>query len=243
MAGFDTAGRIQNTYVSARNEFGRAPYFWIRYFSPSPAADIFADDAVSESLGAWDSGGPFVGCVSSPYQSRLSGSFAEGQADAQTYAASLLAAWNVVLQLKLPANNQLWCFLDQEYSTGLSLSYWDGWANYIANYNFANLRTYPLYPGLYCAPFSPYPNCTTIAAARGLNVPASVWSSEPEPCGTLMHRPNFDAEQCSSVSRSRAPSHLWQFGEQGGCGYSANVDLDLGNVNVPSYCFRVVARP
>ena len=67
MAGFDTAGRIQNTYVSARNEFGRAPYFWIRYFSPSPAADIFADDAFAESLGAWNSGGPSVGCVSAPY--------------------------------------------------------------------------------------------------------------------------------------------------------------------------------
>ena len=147
MAGFDTAGQIQNTYVSARNEFGRAPYFWIRYFSPSPAADIFADDPVSESLGAWDSGGPFVGCVSAPYQSRLSGSAAEGLADAQTYAASMLAAWNAVGQLKLPANNQLWCYLDQEYSTGLSLSYWDAWADYIAEYNFANLHTYPLYPG------------------------------------------------------------------------------------------------
>ena len=52
MAGYDTAGPIQDTYVSARDEFGRAPAFWIRYFSPSPAADIFADDPVSESLGA-----------------------------------------------------------------------------------------------------------------------------------------------------------------------------------------------
>jgi hypothetical protein len=181
--------------------------------------------------------------VSSPPQHRLSGSFAEGQADAQAYAASMLAAWNAVAQLKLPASNQLWCFLDQEYSTGLSPSYWNGWANYIANYNFANLHTYPLYPALYCAPFSPYPNCTTLAAARGLNIPASVWSSEPEPCGTLRNRPNFNAQQCSSSSRSKVRSHLWQFGEQGGCGYSANVDLDLGDVNMPSYCFRVVARP
>jgi hypothetical protein len=181
--------------------------------------------------------------VSSPPQHRLSGSFAEGQADAQAYAASMLAAWNVVAQLKLPASNQLWCFLDQEYSTGLSPSYWNGWANYLANYNFANLHTYPLYPALYCAPFSPYPNCTTITAARGLNIPASVWSSEPEPCGTLRNRPNFNAQQCSSASHSKVRSHLWQFGEQGGCGYSANVDLDLGDVNMPSYCFRVVARP
>jgi len=243
MAGFDTAGQIQNTYVSARNEFGRAPYFWIRYFSPSPAADIFADDPVSESLGAWNSGGPFVGCVSAPYQSRLSGSAAEGLADAQTYAASMLAAWNAVATLKLPANNQLWCYLDQEYSTGLSQSYWNAWANYIANYNFANLHTYPLYPAIYCDPFSPFPNCTVLAAAKGLDIPASVWSSEPEPCGSLGNPPAFDADECSSVSGSKVPSHLWQYGEQGGCGYSANVDLDLGNVATTSYCFRVVAKP
>lgn len=243
MAGYDTAGPIHDTYVSARDEFGRDPAFWIRYFSPSPAADIFADAAVAESAGAWASGGPFVGCVSAPYQSRLSGSAAEGLADAQTYAASMLAAWNAVAQLKLPASNQLWCYLDQEYSTSLSQSYWDGWANYIANYNFAHLRTYPLYPALYCAPFSPYPNCTTIAAATGLNIPASVWSSEPEPCGTLKNRPNFDPDECSSVSRSKVGSHLWQFGEQDACGFFANVDLDVGNVNTPDYCFRVIADP
>ena len=243
MSGFDTAGPVHRTFQSARREFGQPPRYWIRYFSPSPAADIFADAAVAESAGAWDSGGPFVGCVSSPSQYRLSGSFAEGQADAQAYAASLLAAWNVVAQLKLPANNQLWCFLDQEYSTGLSLSYWDAWANYLANYNFANLRTYPLFPAVYCDPYSPYPNCTVFAAATGINVPASVRSSEPEPCGSLASPPAYDADECSSVSRSKVPSHLWQFGEQVGCGYSANVDLDLGNLNTPSYCFRVVARP
>jgi hypothetical protein len=243
MAGYDTAGPIQDTYVSARNEFGRAPAFWIRYFSPSPAADIFADDPVSESLGAWDSGGPFVGCVSAPYQSRLSGSAAEGLADAQTYAASLLAAWDAVAQLKLPLNNQLWCYLDQEYSTGLSLSYWDAWANYLAEYNFANLHTYPLYPAIYCDPFSPYPNCSVLAAATGVNIPASVWSSEPEPCGSLASPPGYDADECSSVSKSKVGTHLWQFGEQDACGFSANVDLDLGNVTTTNYCFRVVAKP
>jgi hypothetical protein len=238
MAGYDTAGQIQDTYVSAFDEFGEHPAYWIRYFSPSPAADIFSDNALAECEGAWASGGHFVGCVSAPIQSRLSGSAAEGLADAQTYAASLLAAYYDVVPLYLPSNNQLWCFLDQEYSTSLSLSYWDAWANYIANYNFANLGTYPLYPGLYCTPDSPYPNCSTIAAATGLNVPVSVWSSEPEPCGTLLDEPAYDAEECSA-----APTHLWQFGEQGACGYSANVDLDLANVVFDEYCFRVVSDP
>ena len=61
MTGYDTAGRIQDTYVSAHHEFGASPSFWIRYFNPSPAADLFHHDALAESRGAWDSGGAFVG--------------------------------------------------------------------------------------------------------------------------------------------------------------------------------------
>ena len=71
MTGYDTAGSIQNTYAAANSEFGVNPSFWIRYFTPSPAADLFNDDAVAESQGAWDSGGPYVGCISAPRQSRL----------------------------------------------------------------------------------------------------------------------------------------------------------------------------
>jgi hypothetical protein len=157
MTGYDTAGRIQNTYVSAHREFGTHPNFWIRYFTPSPAADLFHEDALAESRGAWDSGGPYIGVISAPRQSRLSGSAAEGHADAQAFAAALLTAYHGVRPLLLPANNQLYCWLDQEYSTSLSLSYWNAWASYLANYNFAGLGTYPLYPCLYCAPHSPYP--------------------------------------------------------------------------------------
>jgi hypothetical protein len=240
MSGYDTAGQIQNTYVSARNEFDRGPAYWIRYFSPSPAADIFSDNAVAESEGAWASGGHFVGPVSAPWQSNLSGSTAQGQADAQTYAASMLSAYYAVGPLVLPSTNMVYCWLDQEYSTSLSLDYLDGWAGYIANYNFAGLHTYPLYPCLYCDPGSPYPNCSTMAGAKGLNVPAAVWSSEPEPCGSLKNPPGWEAERCATV-----PTKLWQYGEQNACGYSANVDLDLGapGFNTPSYCFNVRSDP
>ena len=96
MTGYDTAGRIQNTYVSAHREFGTHPNFWIRYFTPSPAADLFHEDAVAESRGAWDSGGPYIGVISAPKQSRLSGSAAEGHADAQAFAAALLTAYHGV---------------------------------------------------------------------------------------------------------------------------------------------------
>ena len=185
MTGYDTAGRIQDTYESAHSEFGAKPAFWIRYFHPSPAADLFTDEAVDESRGAWDSGAGFVGCISAPYQSRLSGSAAEGHADAQAFAAALLTAYRSVRPLEVPKNNQLYCWLDQEYSTSLSSNYWNAWASYIANYDFAGLGIYPLYPCLYCNPNAPYPSCSTIEMAHGVNVPAAIWSSEPEPCGGL----------------------------------------------------------
>jgi hypothetical protein len=240
MTGYDTAGRIQDTYESAHSEFGAKPAFWIRYFHPSPAADLFTDEAVDESRGAWDSGAGFVGVISAPYQSRLSGSAAEGHADAQAFAAALLAAYRSVRPLEVPTNNQLYCWLDQEYSTSLSPAYWNAWASYLAEYNFAGLGTYPLYPTLYCDPYSPYPNCTTIAKSKGTDIPAAVWSSEPEPCGTVSRPPKWHADVCGTV-----PTRLWQFGEQGACNYSANVDLDVGapGFNMASHCFYLRARP
>jgi hypothetical protein len=216
------------------------PSFWIRYFAPSPAADLFNDDAVAESQGAWDSGGHYVGCISAPRQSRLSGSAAEGHADAQAFAAAMLAAYHAVGPLQLPSGGRLYCWLDQEYSTSLSSNYWNAWANYIANYNFAGLGIYPLYPCLYCNPYAPYPSCSTIAKAHGENVPSAIWSSEPEPCGGLSAPPVWNPEECPTV-----PTRLWQFGEQGACNYSANVDLDLGGPGFVTahYCFYVQSRP
>ena len=240
MTGYDTAGPIHLIYQSAQREFGTHPNFWIRYFTPSPAADLFHEDAVAESRGAWDSGAPYVGCVSAPIQSRLSGSAAEGHADAQAFAAALLTAYHAVRPLMLPANNHLFCWLDQEYSTSLSSSYWNAWANYLADYNFAGLGTYPLYPCLYCDPYSPYPNCSTIAKSRGIDRPAAIWSSEPEPCETVANPPRWRADRCAT-----APTLLWQFGEQGACNLSADVDLDVGAPGhaQASYCFRLEYRP
>ena len=240
MTGYDTAGAIQDTYPSAHKEFGANPSFWLRYFHPSPAAYLFEDDAIEESRGAWDSGAPSVGCISSPLQYRLSGSAAEGQADAQAFAAAMLTAYHAVSPLLLSSNGKLYCWLDQEYSTSLGSSYWNAWANYIAEYDFAGLGTYPLYPCLYCDPYSPYPNCSTIAKSRGVNVPSAIWSSEPEPCGSVTKPPHWNADICATV-----PTRLWQFGEQGACNYSANVDLDLEDPEfvMADYCFYVKSRP
>ena len=58
MTGYDTSNPIQNVYASAQSEFGVDPDFWIRYFPPSPAADLFNDDAVAESRGPGTAAAP-----------------------------------------------------------------------------------------------------------------------------------------------------------------------------------------
>lgn len=73
-----------------------------------------------------------------------------------------------------------------------------------------------------------------------MEVPSAIWSSEGEPCGSLSGPPRWDPEECATV-----PTKVWQFGEQTACGYSANVDLDLGapGFNTANYCFRVKSYP
>ena len=239
MAGYDTASPIQNVYASAHSEFGANPNFWLRYFSPSPYASVVNSDPGSECTGAWNSGGPRIGPIMAPVQSRLSGSYAEGQADAQTFCAALWSTYASVGPLLLPNNGMLFCWLDQEYSTSLSVSYWNGWANYVGYYQFGN-NGEPLYPCLYCDPNSPYPNCSTIGSTSVTFACTSVWSSEPEPCTrSITNPPSWKAYSCSGWT----PTQVWQYGEQGACGYSASVDLDVGapGFNTANYCFYLTA--
>lgn len=239
MVGYDTAGKIQDVYSPARAEFNEDPNFWLRYFAPSPYADVVESDPTGECAGAWSSGGPRIGAIMAPGQSRLAGSAAEGLADAETFCAAVYSTYTSVGPLQTPVNRMLYCWLDQEYATTLSVGYWNGWANYVAGYKFANVKEYPLYPCLYCDPYSPYPNCSTIGRSDAATCHA-VWSSEPEPCGSLARPPSWHADFCGSV-----PTRLWQFGEQGACGYSSDVDLDMGapGFNAADYAFHLSSRP
>ena len=243
MAGYDTAGTIQSVGPGALSEFKENPNFWVRYLSPSPAADCVnssASGAVNECIGLWNySSSPSLGVVSAPTQSHLSGSSAQGQADAQQYMASLTFVRDSVSQLKYPTNNELWCWLDQESSTSLSDGYWTGWASYV--YNYAQQT----YSALYCNPDAAPPNCSIIDKYNGTSsICNAVWSSEPEHtsscAGGLASPPSWQAEACAD-----APTRLWQYVEQGVCGYSANVDLDLGapGYNYANYCLYLTAKP
>lgn len=239
VVGYDTAGEIQNTYVSAHDEFGVDPDFWCRYFAPSPYADVLENDPVSECIGAWDSGGPRISPIMAPDQAHLSSSSAQGLSDAETFCAALYSTYTAVGPLQLPADGAMWVWLDQEAGTSLSLPYWNGWADYVAGYEFANVGQQPLYAALYCDPDSPYPNCSTIGSS-GASTCWAIWSSEPEPCGSIADPPAWDPETCTA-----SPTRLWQFGEQGACGLSANVDLDEGgpDLNVDLYCFYLSSEP
>jgi hypothetical protein len=162
---------------------------------------------------------------------------AEGHADAQTFAAAMTAAYNKETSLVPPDSDVIYCWLDEEASTSLSLDYWNGWAEFVNGYDFGGLGIYPLYPCLYCDPKSAHPSCSIIDSSKAS--PAfGVWSSEPEPCGGLSGPKSGQYDSCAVV-----PTRLWQFGEQQVCGYSADVDLDVSPLTYSDYCFHLDAKP
>jgi hypothetical protein len=239
--GYDTASLIGTVYSAADSKYG-APKYWIRYFSPSPNTPVDASDsnANSECRADWDSTAKHLSPITSPSQSRLNGTSAQGLADAQTFASALLSVYFAVVPLLQPDNRVLRCWLDQEASTVMSTAYWSGWSGYINAYMW-DAGEYPLYACLYCNPCGGAGhNCTTIASAHGC---FAVWSSEPETpyCGySLKNLPAWHANSCTCAAG--APTTLlWQFAEKGVCSLTVNVDMDEGTLT--PYSFYLNARP
>lgn len=238
--GYDTASYINSVYSAADSKYGAADY-WIRYFTPSPngTVDQSSSHANSECDADWDSGAKHLSPITSPAQSHLSGSSAQGLADAQAFAAAIHNVWAWVLPLFLPTNNTLYSWLDQEAGTSMSSNYWSGWAGYINSYQWGN--AYPLFACLYCNPCGGAGhNCTTVVAAGGC---FRIWSSEPETpyCGyKLSNLPPWAAHTCSCVT-SGPPTILWQFAEQPVCNLTVNVDMDEGTMT--PYTFYLGSRP
>ncbi len=248
MAGFDTANFVQNEWPSVAH-FG-TPLFWLRYFTPcqNTPVNVSSANANAECTAVWqsNSSSPMLGPITTPDQTRLNGTSAEGLADAQALASALYATWIDVTPLQLPNNNILYCWLDQEPSTTLNTGYWDAWALYLDGYNWSDFDIYPLYPCLYCAPNhnSTNPNCSTIASASAYYCYA-VWSAQPQECSnTLTNPPAWDADTCAS-SGATTPTSLWQFADGTGICFPDDVDLDLGapGFYTPDYCFFLSAEP
>ncbi len=236
--GYDTASYIYDVYSSGLISKYGTPSYWLRYFSPAPngTVDSSAAHAKAELDAAWDSGGKHLGPITSPPQSHLSGTYAQGVADAQTFMSALITVYDWVGPLYLPTNKTLYCWLDQGSATSMSTNYWSGWSGYVNSYPFAG--GYPFYACLYCNPLAAGHNCSTIGSAGGC---FAVWSSEPETgyCGyTLRNLPSWHASGCAPPAPS---TKLWQFAEAGYCRLSYNVDMDEGTLT--PYSFYLGSRP
>jgi hypothetical protein len=229
--GYDTASTVATGWASANsNGYGR-PTFWVRYFSPcyTTPFNVSRTSANDECSSIWDinSSSATLSPVTVPTQSRLAGSTAEGQADAQAFVSALTTVYDEVAPLLIPTNNQLYVWLDQEEAYGLSLNYWNGWATYVGLNDFGGDTGEPLYPCLYCTPDAAAANCSTIQ--NGGAFPAvGVWSSEWQECGTsLAHPPSWNAQSCSAKL-----TVLWQFCDGTGICNGSDVDQDL---NYPGF--------
>jgi hypothetical protein len=168
-----------------------------------------------------------------------------GQADAQTLANALYNTWANVGPLQLPSNGQLWCWLDQEPGTGLTLAYWNGWSGTIDGYVWAATGTLPLYPCMYTNPCNPQPNCS-IVGREDANWCYSIWSYQPQRCAYSNNNPPpWEPTTCSGCSSfPRTTTNLWQFAQPNSCGYSPNVDQDVGGgITYGNYCFYLSYRP
>jgi hypothetical protein len=238
MGGYDTASRVQEVWPAA-SKYGH-PQYWVRYFAPSPGDYLLEDAAVSECQAIWDSGGHYLSPISAPAQYNLSSTHsATGLADAQAFVSAMITAYHKVRPLLLPDNGILCCWLDQEYSTSLSLHYWNGWAGYINGYDFGG-HGQVLHAGLYCSPDSPYPNCSTIGSASA-HYCFGIWTPEDQACGhTLRNPPPYAPMTCGSLASTRVI--LWQFHEDieyPGCHLTVNVDCNWSNLNFARHCFNV----
>jgi hypothetical protein len=240
--GYDTASYVYDVEPAAHQTYG-TPNYWIRYFSPAPNGTVNSSSAHAnaECRPVWDSGAKHLVPITSPSQSRLSGSAAMGQADAQTVVSAIVNVYGWVVPLHTPANNILRVWLDQESSTSMSTNYWEAWANYINHYNWFNLNVYPLFACLYCNPcHGAGHNCTSSKFGVWW-----IWASEPQTptCSfDLSPLPAWNALSCSSCVTGAVATSLWQFRSTAAChNLSVNVDLDEGTQQ--AYSFYLSARP
>jgi hypothetical protein len=239
--GYDTANYVNVVATAAKSKYG-TPDYWLRYFSPSPNGTVNngATHAKNECNGVWDSGARNLSPITSPSQSRLGGTSAQGLADAQAFVSALRSVYGWVAPLLLPSGGVLRCWLDQESSTSMSVAYWAGWSDYINGYEW-NPGYAPLFACLYCNPCAGAGhNCTTIVADGYC---WTIWSSEPESpyCSyKVSNLPPWHATTCSCVSNGPGTT-LWQFAEEGVCGLTVNIDMDEGTLT--PYSFHLAYDP
>lgn len=202
--GYDTASTVATGWASAHSNGSGTPTFWLRYFSPcyTTPFNVSRTSANDECSSIWDinSSSPTLSPITVPLQSRLAGSTAEGQDDAQAFVSALTTVYDEVAPFLIPTNNQLYVWLDQEEAYGLSLGYWNGWATYVGLNDFGGDTAEPLYPCLYCNPDAPSANCSTIQNGGASPL------SESGPVNTRYAAPRLPARRPGTRSPARKSS-------------------------------------
>ena len=104
MGGYDTSIEIDSSLRSAAVNASGQPGYWLRYFSPSPAATLITTHPYAETRNIWDSKGPHLGPITEPNQGDLGQDYASGQSHAQTFANALVSLWETIKPLNTPSS-------------------------------------------------------------------------------------------------------------------------------------------
>jgi hypothetical protein len=240
--GYDTASLVNDVWPGV-DGYGK-PDFWLRYFTPCYFTPINTSktNANTECASIWDSNSssPMLGPITTPTQSRLSGTASEGQADAKSFCSALYLVYMDVGPINLPDNVELYCWLDQEGGTAMSSAYWNAWAGYVDGYSWDDL--YPLYACLYCSPGYGGANpCGMIDSSSDVYTPSAIWCAVPQECSnSLKDTPSWNAGKCSEPA-----TELWQFCDGDGICNSSAVDQNLAasGFDYPDYCFWLDSKP
>jgi hypothetical protein len=231
--GFDSAQAVNNTFIdNCRSQAGSDGNFWVRYASPSPAADVMnasSSAANTEFDDLVDKGFDHFVLISAPSQSRLATGGATGDsygtADARVFANAMEDIGTWVSGWHRGASCLIATYLDDENGTAITAKYWDAWQ--LRLNTAAYFTSYPFCASLYCNPADAY----ACAHASG---PFFIWSNEPEPCaacngfGSVPWNPN----NCAGVQ-----TELWQNAEQPSCAVTCgvsgpNVDFNMTNDSI-----------
>jgi hypothetical protein len=239
MAGFDSYDTIQGT-VGHRPS--GTPDFWIRYFDPCPGTG-FNSDPDAEKSAALSAGCKHIGAIASPPS--LSGTYADGHADGQTFGHSLQAG--AVDGVSLPSNHELYCWLDCEPSEPISSEYWNGFADAINGWEWRReAGNYPLFACLYCAPDNnPNHPCRAVNrynSTNGLYDCYAAWVPQPQSSNSFSNPPAWPSNiaNCAGANNG-VPTKLWQWTTQPN-NSNTYVDFDEGapGFNTENYCFVIV---
>lgn len=244
--GSDTCSRADTAYGSSTlagtvaSTYSRSATFWGRYFQPTGAACdlVNLENYFQYEFGNLiDNGINFIVPVCSPGGGRTTGTSAMGAADGNTVCGAIatVVRWSgqvtnqagrveIIRVSTNPTTPSCLVYLDIEYNQGLSLDYWNGWANAVFSYSYndpaygPNCR--PFYPGSYMSPAASPGVCSTIcsnANTSGIWAAGAVYNCH-------MPGPQWAPPDCSCGGPGWPHARVWQYDIDNTCGTAWDFD-------------------